>query len=153
MFWEQAFEVEARILETTVISSNDEDLEDSSKEGIHATRDVLDLIYARWRDSSLVSGGMVEAGLKYASWLVRVAEDGVMASRVIQNVLAACDHGRGSARAVGEREEVERRWGDILSEIELDRAGVVPPSTEETIGRDDRMEIDIEIEVDEHPTD
>lgn len=133
-FWAKAFDVETRILATNKDSEEHED------QRIRTTRDVLALIHSRWAESTSRVDGGAEAGLTYANWLVRVAKDGAAASKVIQSVLAACNNGAGS-----DREDVERRWGEALSELEKERTGS-STMTERAL-EEGEMDVDIDIEI------
>ena len=69
-----------------------------------SVRGVLELLYERWRTGS----DMAEAGLTWATWLLRDAGDGEVAGTVIRRTLGAVKDGEA-------RDGLERRWTEILS--------------------------------------
>ena len=117
------------------------------KRETHGVRAVLETIYNRWRDSSPglsrhTTGSSssltskqpyAQAGLRYAEWLLRVMDDGKAASNVIRTTLATSR----------EKDEIERRWSDVLTAHEGEVVGATSTGEDPEIGAPD-----IEIEMD-----
>jgi len=77
-----------------------------------SVRGVLEFLYERWRSGSDVE----EAGLTWATWLLRDAGDGEAAGMVIRRTLGATKDGDA-------RDRLERKWTEVLSadsEVEAD---------------------------------
>ena len=122
-FWREAFEIEASMLDAS--AENDEAFQREA----HGVRAVLEIIYNRWRDSSSgplrgakgssVTSSMqpnAQAGLRYAEWLLLVMDDGKAASNVIRTTLA-------TSREFAEKDEIEKRWTEVLAAHEAEVAG------------------------------
>lgn len=125
-FWSPAFDLEASLLDPAP-GQNDGEAMETQHDALElkGVRAILEILYVRWRDSFTdrgqsssphvvgAAGGrgrvQTDAGLRYAEWLLRVADDGATASTVIQGALAVCS----SEPTL--RDEVERRWGDVLA--------------------------------------
>lgn len=144
-FWGEAFEVEATMLDAAPTSDDE-----GTKRETHGVRAVLEAIYNRWRDSSSrpsrhTTGSSssltskqpnAQAGLRYAEWLLCVMGDGKAASNVIRTTLA-------TSREFREKDEVERRWSEVLTAHEGEVAGATSRSENPEIGAPD---IDIEMD-------
>lgn len=142
-FWSEAFELEVSFFDPqSFLESNDStEIEASTHQQaleLQGVRAVLETIYTRWRDSGKAQV-QADAGLRYAEWLLRFAEDGAAASTVIRGALASC----ASEPAV--KDEVETKWGDVLTAHEAAGAAIDAAANVKGI---DALDLDIEMNVD-----
>jgi hypothetical protein len=140
-FWKDAFDVEAQLLDASS-AENDEAIQRE----IHGVRAVLEVIYTRWRDcfsghtrrtkgsstpASLSTSPYMQpraqAGLRYAEWLLHVMDDWRAASNVIRTTLA-------TSQEFVEKDEIERRWNEVLAAHEAEAAGATSTGADPEIG-------------------